>query len=92
VPADAPIMVVDPPAFYYYTGRYAVAIPNEPAAVISVVCRRFDVPYLVLEKNHPDPLDGLYDGITRFDELTPVEDGPVNLEATLYRCQTHAND
>jgi 4-amino-4-deoxy-L-arabinose transferase-like glycosyltransferase len=91
-PADAPVMVVDPPAFSYHTGRYAAAIPNEPPAVIADVCRRFGVTYLILERNHPDPLDALYDGTGTSDVLTPAVDGPADLEARLYRCQTTADD
>ena len=93
VPADAPVMVVNPPAFYYYTGRYAIAIPNEPAPVVAEVCERFDVPYLVLERNHPAPLDGLFDEMEHDPNLTPVEGwDPGELEVRLYRChQTDGN-
>ena len=88
VPADAPIMIVDPPAFSYYTGRYAVVIPNEPPTVVVDVCERFGVPYLLLEKNRPDPLDGLYAGIETEAGITPVADWwPTHLEGKLYRCQ-----
>jgi len=91
VPTDAPVMVVNPPAFYYYTGRYAVAIPNEPAPVVVEVCERFDVSYLVLEHNHPAPLDSLYTKEEQYPHLVPVKSwDPGGQEVKLYRC--HQDD
>ncbi len=63
------VMVNDPPSFTYYTGYPAVAIPNGSPAVAAEAARRYGVRYLVLEKDHPQAMAGLYAGIGyRVDE------------------------
>jgi len=60
--SDAPVMVVDPPAYYYFTHRPALAIPNEEIEVILEVAHRYEAGYLILESDHPYTLNDLYQG------------------------------
>jgi hypothetical protein len=59
---DAPVMVVDPPAYYYFTHRPAIVIPNEDIEGIVEVAGRYGADYLVLEYDHVASLDPLYHG------------------------------
>lgn len=59
---EALVMVVDPPAYYYFTHRPAIVIPNEDVEGILEVARRYDAKCLVLEYDHVPSLDSLYHG------------------------------
>lgn len=84
-PSAGRLMAVDPPAIHYFTGREAVVIPNNGMDVIQSVNRRFDVSYLVLEKGHITPLNGLYDdpeslpGFVLLARFQDAKDNPVYL-------------
>jgi len=56
------VMVVNPPCFYYFSRRPCLAIPNEPLPVVLEAADRYGVRFLLLEPNHPRPLEGLYQG------------------------------
>lgn len=62
VPKMQPIMTVDPPSFYNDTGRHAIVIPTESVEAIWQAARAFDAHYLVLQYDHPRPLNSLYAG------------------------------
>jgi hypothetical protein len=49
LPADAHIMINDPPQLYYFTSLGGVVLPNEPPDVILTIARKYDVDYLLLE-------------------------------------------
>ncbi len=57
---NALVMVVDPPAYYYFTRRPAIVIPNEEIEGIVEVADRYDADYLILEYDHVPSLDTLY--------------------------------
>jgi hypothetical protein len=59
-PTDTLVMVVDPPAYYYFTHRRAIVIPNEDVPGILEVANRYGADYLVLEQDHVASLDTLY--------------------------------
>ncbi len=59
-PADR-VLVNDPPAFYYYSGRECAAIPSDGMDGLRFVQARYRVRWLVLEYNHPRFLDEVYD-------------------------------
>jgi hypothetical protein len=59
---DALAMVVDPPAYYYFTHRPAIVIPNEEIEGILEVAHHYDAYYLILEHDHVLSLDPLYRG------------------------------
>jgi hypothetical protein len=61
-PDDPVVMVVDPPAYYYFTHRPAVVTPNEEIAGIVQVAELYHAQYLVLEYDHVPSLDALYHG------------------------------
>jgi hypothetical protein len=66
---DSLVMVVDPPAYYYFTHRPAIVIPNEEIEGILEVGRRYDADYLILEYDHVPSLDPLYHGQARHPSL-----------------------
>ena len=59
---DALVMVVDPPAYYYFTHRPAIVIPNEEIEGILEVAHRYSADHLILEYDHVPSLDPLYRG------------------------------
>ncbi len=88
VAPQVPVLVVDPPAFYYYTERYALAIPNDPPEVVAEVCHRFGAGFLILEKDHPRPLRDIYqqkDGRPYFELIHMLG---ASGEVQIYRCPT----
>ena len=58
---DAVVMINNPPAYRYHGGGLSVVVPNENLAVTLQVARRYGVDYLILDPNHPVPLDQVYD-------------------------------
>lgn len=63
---DGPVMVVDPPAYYYFTHRPAIVIPNEDPDGIVEVAERYGAEYLVLEYDHVASLEPLYQGTAQY--------------------------
>ena len=65
VPDDTVIMVGNPPGFWYHTHRPAVVVPNGDVGVLLDVAQRYEVGYILLDRNVPLPLALLYtDGET----------------------------
>lgn len=60
-PSDR-VLVNDPPAFYYHSGRECVAIPSDGVDGLRFVQAKYGIRYLVLEHNHPRFLDSMYAG------------------------------
>ncbi len=56
------VLVGDPAAFYYYSGRECAAIPTDGMDGLQFVRAKYRVRYLLLEYNHPRFLDGIYAG------------------------------
>ncbi|MEW5960054.1 MAG: hypothetical protein AB1801_20215, partial [Chloroflexota bacterium] len=54
------VMINNPPAYRYHGGGLSVAVPNEDLTVTLQAARRYSVDYLILEPNHPAPLDQVY--------------------------------
>jgi hypothetical protein len=54
LPADAIIMVNDPPAWYYHTGLLSVSLPDAPLERIPEIARRYCVTHLVIDQNVTD--------------------------------------
>jgi len=71
-------MVANPPAFWYHTGCPAVAVPNGDVEVLLAVADRYGVRYVLLDRNRPAALAGLYAQEQLHPRLQPVavwEDG-----------------
>ncbi len=65
VPDDTVIMVGNPPGFWYHTHRPSVVVPNGDMGVLLDVAQRYEVGYILLDRNVPLPLALLYtDGET----------------------------
>ncbi|MDQ7029551.1 MAG: hypothetical protein Q9O62_07115 [Ardenticatenia bacterium] len=60
VPADQPVLVVDPPSFYGTTGRWAVVIPADGPVALERVADLFGARFLVLESDHASPYEEAY--------------------------------
>ena len=61
-PDEALVMVVDPPAYYYFTHRPSIVIPHEDIQGIVEVADIYHPDYLILEYDHVASLDDLYHG------------------------------
>jgi hypothetical protein len=72
LPPSAVVLVGNPPAFYYHTGRPALSIPNEPIPGLVAVARRYGATHLALSRDHPAPLADLYEGQLAVPELRLV--------------------
>jgi hypothetical protein len=72
LPADARVMVNDPAALYYFTGRGGVVLPNAAPDVIPVIAKHYGIGYLLLEAPSatPAPLWSLFESTPSF--LTPI--------------------
>ncbi len=72
LPADARVMINDPAALYYFTGRGGVVLPNETPDVIPTIARQYGVGYLLLETPSATPslLWPLFESTPSF--LTPI--------------------
>jgi 4-amino-4-deoxy-L-arabinose transferase-like glycosyltransferase len=66
------VMVANPAAFWYYTGHPAVVVPNGGAEAVLAVADRYGVRHVLLDRNRPAPLAGLYLEEMRHPRLRPV--------------------
>ena len=64
-PASALPMVGNPPAFYYHARMPSIVVPNAGPEGVLRVAERYGATHLLLEKDHPRPLDALYRGEER---------------------------
>ncbi len=84
---DVPVMVVDPPAYYYFTHGPALAIPNEDIEVVLEAAHRYGARYLILERDHPAPLNDLYEGEVSHPSLNLLRTltDPLGYAVQIYR-------
>jgi hypothetical protein len=59
--ATSPVLCINPPAFYYFTQRAALAIPTDDRLAVIRAATQFQARYLILEKDRPHPLDPVYE-------------------------------
>ncbi len=72
LPADARVLINDPAALYYFTGRGGVVVPNSNPDVIPELADRYDLEYVVFEHaGLPTPMLEAWDNPPSF--LTPLE-------------------
>ena len=70
--AGESVMVANPPAFWYHTQCPAVAVPNGDVEVLLAVADRYGVRYVLLDRNRPAVLAGLYAQEQLHPRLQPV--------------------
>ena len=58
---SAMVMIGNPPAYRYHGGGLSVVVPNNDIETVLQVMAEYGVDYLILDKNHPVPLDEIYD-------------------------------
>ncbi|MCB8928499.1 MAG: glycosyltransferase family 39 protein [Ardenticatenaceae bacterium] len=56
----AVIMAGNAPSVYYHTGLPSLSIPNEPIPILQEAAARYGVTHLLLDADHPLPLNDLY--------------------------------
>jgi hypothetical protein len=54
------VMVNNPPGYFVATGRPAIVVPNGDIHSTLAAAQRYDASYLILESNHPQGLNDLY--------------------------------
>jgi hypothetical protein len=69
----ATVMINNPPAYRYHGGGLSVVVPNENLEVTLQAAQAYGVDYLVLEPNHPLPLDQLYNQTATHPRLSLVK-------------------
>ncbi len=57
---EAPVMCINPPAYWYFNRRPAIAVPSDSVEATLRAARQFGARYLVLEPDLPRPLKPLY--------------------------------
>jgi hypothetical protein len=70
--ADDVVMVVDPPAFYNLSHRRSIVIPTDSIEAIFLAARKYNARYLVLQFDHPKPLNDVYRGTMTVPDLVQV--------------------
>jgi len=75
------VMVSNPPAFWYHTGRSAVVVPNAGVETLIEVADRYGVGYVVMDRNRPEALSELYRGVETagLTLMTAFDGGKVQL-------------
>jgi hypothetical protein len=66
------VMIGNPPAYRYHGGGLSVVVPNENIEITLQAARQYQVDYLILDRNHPAPLDEIYDNPTGHPTLSLV--------------------
>jgi hypothetical protein len=52
------VMINNPLGYYYSTGRWGIVVPNSEADQFIELVKKFEVKYIVLDKNLPDKFNG----------------------------------
>ena len=71
---DSIVMTGDPPGVYYHTHLPAVAMPNEPPAMLPIIADQLGVTYLLLDSERPPILADLHDEKISLAELVKLHD------------------
>lgn len=74
LPPDAIVMLPDAPLYYYHTGRPAISVPNEPPDVLLQAADQFHAAYLILDRDRPTPLAGIYTGAAAHPRIRLIHD------------------
>ncbi len=72
LPENARVLINDPAALYYFTGRGGAVVPNSSPDVIRELADRYDLDFVVFERSGlPSPMFEAWDNPPVF--LTPIE-------------------
>jgi hypothetical protein len=63
------VLVNNPPGYHLVSGQPAIVIPMGDVNTLLDVARRYDAHFLVLEPNHPAPLNALYENPEGTEDL-----------------------
>lgn len=86
VPNGAGVMVGNPPAFWYHTGRPALVIPNGDVETLLAAADRYGAEYVLFDRNCPAPLAEWCSGTASHTRLEPVAGwGEETVRIVLYR-------
>jgi len=87
LPAEAVVVVNDPPALYYHTGLAGVVVPQADPDVVLELAERYGVTHLLLDHNRTEPFAGLFSGEDQrpFLRLLRHEQGRTDHPADEYR-------
>jgi hypothetical protein len=66
---DERVAVNNPPGFYLASGMPAIVIPNGGPSALGAVMQRYGARIVILDQNHPEDLELLYDDPTSLDWL-----------------------
>ncbi|MFN8453590.1 MAG: hypothetical protein U0401_02785 [Anaerolineae bacterium] len=67
------VMIGNPPAYRYHGGGLSVVVPNENLETTLEAAHQFKVEYLILDYNHPAPLNPVYRQPQNQPNLTLVQ-------------------
>lgn len=84
--ADEIVMVADPPTFYNLSHHHAIVIPTDSVDAVLAAAHKYAARYLILEFDHPKPLNDLFQQRATISGLTRVADfrDALNRPATLF--------
>jgi len=83
---DDIVLVNNPPGYFVATGRKAISIPDGGMLTLLAVAERYGGAYLILEPNHPQELDSLYNQEEIHARLQLVS---IILDTYLYHINNH---
>jgi hypothetical protein len=81
-PRDVPVMVGNPPGLWYHTQQSSVVVPNGNVEILLATSTRYNIEYIVLDRNVPQGLRDLYEGRTEspyLSEVAQLDDGHIRI-------------
>lgn len=72
-PGAEPVLTMDPPSFANDTGRRSIVVPTDGTKAVFDAAARYGARFLVLQYDHPRPLDDLYRRRSNIPGLELVE-------------------
>jgi len=83
---NATVMIGNPPAYVYFGGKAAIALPNNDLDTALAVADRYGASFLAVDANHPAPFDDLFAGRASHPRLRLAAELPGPLY--LYRIES----
>jgi len=69
IPAEAIILVNNPPGFYLVSQRPSIVIPDGDVDILLAVARRYGAQIVLLEANHPQGLQELFENPIAYSQV-----------------------